>query len=80
MKKFRYMVFTEELPENTDDFVLYKYFDNNNISYGDPSDDRTSRDIYMSSKINTLGNNGWELVSVIEKKDKTIFYFKKEVE
>ena len=80
MKKFIYKINTQEFSSNVDDEFLYNYFDKNNISYGEPNDNRSMKDIYINHEINSLGKEGWELVSIIEKKDKTNFYFKKGIE
>ena len=78
MKKFRYIINTQEFDDNNTDSTLYEYFDNNHISYENRGE-MSLKELYMVSKINSLGENGWELVSVIDKKNKTTFYFKKEI-
>lgn len=41
--------------------------------------DRTFMDIKVMEQINILGQNEWELVSVIEKEHYTECYFKQEI-
>jgi hypothetical protein len=77
MKKFTYKIITQEFTDHIGDELFYEYCDNNNISYD--SDDRPIKDIYANYKINSFGKEGWELVSVIDKKENITFYFKKEI-
>ena len=78
MKKFIYKIYTQEFANHVDDEFLYNYFNKNNIPY--ELEDLSLKEIYTNHEINSLGKAGWELVGVLDKKSKTNFYFKKEIE
>lgn len=72
MKKFQYNSLKFD---NTVDYA--GLLDLRGIEWADSIS--SPKDIYIHKTINALGIDGWELVSIIDKKEDMVFYFKKEI-
>ncbi len=67
MKKFKYKIVTEDLKGS---------FNDENDPYGL---ERPKREEIVMDRINSYGENGWELVNVTANGNEMTLYFKKEI-